>query len=77
MKSVIYGVVCDGVHTDVSTTERGAKQYATRNGYTIISYRVGYNAVICAEKINNKWVKIQNHYLEINYGSINSRKKAF
>lgn len=55
----IYGVLNnDNVHTDVSNTERGAKRYATLNGYTKISIRYGYNAFIRAEKINNKWNKL-------------------
>lgn len=56
MKVVVYGVTNkDGVHTDVSSTLLGAKQYATKNGYTEVSKRVGYNARIIAEKVNNKW----------------------
>lgn len=55
-----YGIISKGTHTDVSKTERGAKIYATRNGYTKISirYNGGYIAREIAEKINGKWKKI-------------------
>lgn len=52
----IYGVLNrDGVHIDVSLSLLGAKQYATRNGYSEVSKRIGYNAMIVARKINNNW----------------------
>ena len=55
--TIIYGILTgDNVHTDVSNTLRGAKNYATRNGYNKISKRVGYNAFLVAEKVNNKWI---------------------
>lgn len=56
----VYGIVIDGTHKDVSLTERGAKNYATRNGYGIISVRYsgGYNAVVVSEKKGNKWAKV-------------------
>lgn len=53
-----YGVLnSDNVHVDVSKTERGAKNYATRNGFDIVSIRFGcgYNAIQTAQKINGKW----------------------
>ena len=43
---------------DVSLSERRCKRYATLNDYNSIGYRVGYNAVIFAKKIKNKWVKV-------------------
>jgi len=54
-----YGVVYHGIHTDVSKTERGAKCYATRNGYDIVSirYNCGYVVEVIWRKENNKWVK--------------------
>lgn len=56
MDKAIYGVISSGgTHIDVSLTLLGAKQYATRNGYTEVSKRVGYNARIIAEKVNGKW----------------------
>lgn len=57
----IYGVISNGVHTDVSRTEKGAKNYATRNGYKAVSIRFnsGYNVAIIAEKNSKgKWVKV-------------------
>jgi hypothetical protein len=59
-----YGVLnAQGIHTDVSKTERGAKQYATLNGYTQVSIRFngGYNAVIIAEKKGNRWHNVKNN----------------
>lgn len=56
----IYGVInIEGVHIDTSNTLKGAKQYATRNGYDKVSirYNCGYNAVVIAEKKNGKWFK--------------------
>lgn len=56
MESKIYGVLNSELClTDISKTERGAKQYATRNDYNLIGFRFGYNAFILAEKINGKW----------------------
>ena len=51
---IAYGVGKD-IHCDVSKTERGAKIYATRNGYTKVTLRVGYHSCIIAEKVNGKW----------------------
>jgi hypothetical protein len=55
-----YGVLINGAHIDTSKTERGAKNYATKNGYTIVSirYNCGYIAEQIAKKLNGKWVKI-------------------
>ena len=36
----IFGVIVDGVHIDTSKTERGAKNYATRNGHLTVSVRM-------------------------------------
>lgn len=58
----VYGVVGkDGIHHDVSRTERGAKQYATKHGYTQVSVRFngGYNVAVVAEKISGKWMKVE------------------
>jgi hypothetical protein len=57
----IYGVLCNGVHIDTSKTEKGAKIYATKNGYTIVTirYNCGYIAQKIAHKINGKWVTIK------------------
>jgi plastocyanin domain-containing protein len=56
----IYGVVnYKGEHIDVSNSERGAKSFATRNGYKKISirYNGGYDVVVIAEKNERgKWI---------------------
>ncbi len=57
-----YGIAYgkdDFLHVDVSKTERGAKMYATRNGYTKVTIRVGYHAEIIAEKVNGKWQSVE------------------
>lgn len=53
-----YGVISNtGVYTDVSLSERGAKQYATRHGYKMIGRRNTdyYYVSTIAIKINGKW----------------------
>jgi hypothetical protein len=52
-----FGVISNGAHVDTSKTERGAKIYATKNGYNQISirYNLGYNAEVIAEKLNGRW----------------------
>jgi hypothetical protein len=56
----IYGVMIDGVHHDVSRTERGAKRYATKHGYNIVTmrYNCGYIAAQIAQKNGKKWKPI-------------------
>lgn len=57
----VYGVVdSTGHHSDVSSTERGAKNYATRHGYKKVSRRAngGYNPVVVAEKVNGIWKSV-------------------
>lgn len=54
----MYGVLNSQMtHTDVSNTERGAKNYATRNGYDKVSIRfnLGYHVEFIAQRINGKW----------------------
>nr|DAI89560.1 MAG TPA: hypothetical protein [Caudoviricetes sp.] len=59
MEQIIYGVLdSNNCLIDTSRSAKGAKQYATRNGYNKIGYRFGYNAFEYAEKINNKWVSL-------------------
>lgn len=56
MDKIIYGVLnSDLCLIDTSKTELGVKQYATRNGYNLIGFRIGYTAFILAEKIDGKW----------------------
>ena len=47
-------------YIDVSSTLLGAKQYATRNGYTevYIRYNSGYHVKKVAIKTNGKWGKV-------------------
>lgn len=54
----VYGVVqSDGSHCDVSHSEKGAKQYATRNGYTQVTRRAngGYHAPVIATRVGKRW----------------------
>lgn len=54
----IYGILdSNDTHIDVSKTERGAKQYASRNGYDKVSIRFngGYIAKTVAVKVGKKW----------------------
>jgi hypothetical protein len=58
-----FGVLnANNEHTDVSKSEKGAKQYATRHGYTKVSirYNHGYDVDIVAIKKGRKWVKYPN-----------------
>jgi len=59
----VYGITYlyrnDWIHIDVSKTERGAKLYATRHGYTKVSIRQGYHSEIIAEKVNGKWQSVE------------------
>lgn len=57
----VYGVTHKGIHTDTSDTLLGAKQYATRNGYSIVSirYNCGYNVEVIAIKEGGRWVNKQ------------------
>lgn len=60
----MYGVIdSTGAHVDVSKTEKGAKNYASQNGYKKVSvrYNSGYNAEIIAVKNpKGKWTKQVN-----------------
>lgn len=61
MVNYVFGVVnSDGIHTDVSNSERGAKRYATLNGYDKVSvrYNLGNVVEIVAKKVNKKWVDV-------------------
>lgn len=59
----IYGVLIDGVHIDVSKTEKGAKMYATKHGYLTVTvrYNCGYIAAQIAHKYTGKWKAINNN----------------
>ena len=47
-------------YQDVSNTLRGAKIYATKNGFSevYIRFNSGYHVAKVAEKINGKWVEV-------------------
>lgn len=53
----IYGVLINGVHHDISNTERGAKIYATKHGYLTVTVRhnCGYIAQEIAHRYTGKW----------------------
>ena len=54
----IYGVInYIGEMIDVSNSERGAKNYATRHGYDLVSirYDAGYYVDILSMKVAGKW----------------------
>jgi HJR/Mrr/RecB family endonuclease len=58
MNSHTYGVVnYRGEYTDVSSTERGAKNYATRHGYNevYIRFNSGYCVSLVASKDGSRW----------------------
>lgn len=57
----IYGIIDNDCLIDISKSEKGCKRYATINGYTKIGCRNvnSYNAIILAEKLNNKWKKYE------------------
>ena len=57
----IYGVLCNGNHIDVSKSEKGAKNYATRNGYLTVTirYNLGYIVKQIAHKYTGKWQYIK------------------
>ena len=60
MNNHTYGVnTLNRGYIDVSNTLLGAKQYATRNGYTevYIRYNSGYHVNKVAIKTANKWGK--------------------
>jgi hypothetical protein len=62
MSNDIYGVLINGVHTDVSKTEKGAKNFATRHGYLTVTvrYNCGYIAREIAHRYSGKWKAISN-----------------
>lgn len=67
----IYGVLLNGVHVDVSKTLRGAKNFATRNGYLTVTirYGCGYIAREVAHKYEGRWKEIKPENGQIRYNS--------
>lgn len=61
MNNIAYGVVgYDGGFIETSTTLKGAKNHATRNGYTEVykMHRVSWAVWNVAQKVGKKWVDI-------------------
>jgi hypothetical protein len=56
----VYGTISKmyGTHHDTSKTLRGAKIYATKNGYDKVTKRQGYNAFIVAVKVERRWREV-------------------
>lgn len=56
MGQPIYGILDrNKCHIDVSKSLLGAKQYATRNGYGIVSRRYQCSVTVIAYKKDGKW----------------------
>lgn len=56
MLNTFYGVWNkESGHVDVSMTLRGAKLFASKNGYIIVSSREGKYTRKLAKKLNGKW----------------------
>jgi hypothetical protein len=56
----IYGVLDrNDCHIDVSTSLKGTKRVATKQGYNKVSirYNCGYDVEILFTKVNGKWIK--------------------
>jgi hypothetical protein len=56
-----YGIIdSNDCHIDVSLSEKGAKNYATRHGYNKVSirYNGGYIVKVLAYKVQSKWVSL-------------------
>ena len=64
----VFGVISNGVHIDASNTLRGAKCFATRNGYSTVSirYNGGYIAKEVATKRGGKWVNLTEGQIRYN-----------
>lgn len=61
LNNTIYGVINnEGIHIDVSRSLTYTKRYASINGYKQVSRRpnFGYGAFVECEKVNNKWIKV-------------------
>jgi len=57
----MYGILdYDGGFIHTSNTEKGAKQHATRNGYTVIYWCSPRSWAVCewASKATGKWVNV-------------------
>lgn len=57
-----YGVLGNrGEHVDVSSSEKGAKRYASLNGYDKVTVRHGggYTTEVIAIKQGKRWKKVK------------------
>ncbi len=57
---VIYGVIdLDGSHLDVGLSLRGAKLYATKNGFNKVSMRVGsFSSIVSVRGDLGGWNRV-------------------
>jgi hypothetical protein len=58
---IVYGVINkDNIFTDISTSEKGCKRFATNNGFNLIGYRNvnSYHVITSHKKEGSKWIKI-------------------
>ncbi len=64
-----FGVLCNGVHIDVSKTLQGAKNFATRNGYLTVTirYNSGYIAAEISHKYSGKWKDLNKGQIRYNH----------
>jgi hypothetical protein len=61
MEAKIYGIFdSNNCLTDVSKSEKVCKQYATKNNYKKIGFRIGCNAFLTHIKIGKRWEKVNN-----------------
>ena len=51
----VYGVESGQGVVDVTKSLLGAKQYATRNNYSVVYLRYGYNVMKASVKVNGEW----------------------
>lgn len=61
MKNVCYGILGrDGGFIETSTTERGAKNHASRNGYSEVYafHRVSWAVWKVSTKTTNRWQSV-------------------
>ena len=75
MNNNTYGVITgsDNIYVDTSNTLKGAKRYATINGYKKVGirYNNGYVVKVLAIKFNNKWVNELPENLIVDYDIVN------
>lgn len=73
----IYGIIDkNNCLIDISKSIRGAKQYATKNGYDKVGYRNvnSYNAFITHIKIGKKWYEVEQ---ENEFDTLEKEQRAY